>query len=41
MVVTDPSMDRRELHLTVIDYVPTNRMISKDVYQQEIKYEIL
>ena len=40
MVVTDPSMDRRELHLTVIDYVPNNRMLSSDGYQQEIKYEI-
>ena len=41
MVVTDTSMDRHELHLTVIDYVPTNRMISNYVYQQDIKYEIL
>ena len=41
MVVTDTSLERREIRLTVIDYVPTNRMISKDVYQQEIKYEIL
>ena len=40
MVVTDPSMDRRELHLTVIDYVPNNRMLSSDGYQQDIKYEI-
>ena len=41
MIVTDTSMERREIRLTAIDYVPTNRMISKDVYQQEIKYEIL
>ena len=41
MIVTDTSLERREIRLLVIDYVPTNRMISKDVYQQEIKYEIL
>ena len=41
MIVTDTSMERREIRLTVIDYVPTNRMISNDGYQQEIKYEIL
>ena len=41
LVVTDSSMESRELRLTVIDYVPTNRMLSSDGYQQEIKYEIL
>ena len=41
MIVTDTSLERREIRLTVIDYVPTNRMISNDIYQQEIKYEIL
>ena len=40
MVVTDTSLERRELCLTVIDYVPNNRMLSSDGYQQEIKYEI-
>ena len=40
MFVTDTSMERRELRLTVIDYVPNNRMLSSDGYQQEIKYEI-
>ena len=40
MVVTDTSLERRELRLTVIDYVPNNRMLSSDGYQQEIKDEI-
>ena len=40
MVVTDTSLERREISLTVIDYVPNNRMLSSDGYQQEIKDEI-